>query len=87
MDEERQQLTGYTRNTISLRACEVCPTSTLTIKVKLSLCLLKHYAMKTYGGADTQHQLHATADLPPIIHWTRNWVDLKTSFNAVLDTA
>jgi hypothetical protein len=23
-------------------------------KIKLSLCLIKHYAMKTYGGVDVQ---------------------------------
>jgi hypothetical protein len=49
----------------------------LTIKVKLSLCLIKYYAMKTYGGVEVYvHaflnsaldgggiQIHVSVDLP-----------------------
>jgi hypothetical protein len=35
----------------------------IKVKVKLSLCLTKHHAMKTYWGSGGQ--LHAPAVLPP----------------------
>jgi hypothetical protein len=34
------------------------------VKLKLSLCLTKHYAMKMYGGADVQ--IHAFLMLAPV---------------------
>jgi hypothetical protein len=33
------------------------------VKVKLSLWLIKHYAMKTYGGVDVQIQVLLTSAL------------------------
>jgi hypothetical protein len=47
-------------------------------KVKFSLCLIKHYAMKTYGEGicrlQVSSQLQAPAVLPRGIHWIGEWV-------------
>jgi hypothetical protein len=36
-----------------------------TVRVKLSLCLTKHHAMKAYWGVEVSGQLHDPAALPP----------------------
>jgi hypothetical protein len=37
--------------------------NTKSKKVKLSLCLIKHYAMKAYGGVDEQNHIFLTSAL------------------------
>jgi hypothetical protein len=35
------------------------------LKVKLSLCLMKHHTLKMYGEGKVSDQLHAPVTLPP----------------------
>jgi hypothetical protein len=34
-----------------------------SVKVQLSLCLSKHYAMKTYGGVDVKNHVFLTSEI------------------------
>jgi hypothetical protein len=50
-------------------------------KVKLSLCLIKHYAMKAYGGVDVW--IHIFLNSAPGTHWIGDWVDTRTGLDDV----
>jgi hypothetical protein len=46
-----------------------------TDKVKLSLCLMKIYAMKTYGGVDVWiHIFFTPGEKAPRTQWIGGWV-------------
>jgi hypothetical protein len=50
----------------SLYDCAIsAPSRKCKVKVKLSMGLIKHYAINTYGGRNASGQLHVPAALPP----------------------
>jgi hypothetical protein len=73
---------------------ETYDSSIVTFNSKLSLCLIKHYAMKVYGGLDVWTHLFLTSALAggewlasrlgrftPGTHWIGGWVDLRAGLD------
>jgi hypothetical protein len=77
---------------------EKCPSKALQVKIKMSLCLTKHHAMKTYWGVEVQlHEFLITAlnwgawsasrsdRFTTVTHWTGGCMGHRENLSAAAE--